>query len=32
MLVPVTLENVCSIAVDRFSKKYPEALLEIVNA
>ena len=29
MLVPVTLENVCSIAVDRFSKKYPEALLEI---
>lgn len=29
MLVPVTLENVCSIAVDRFSKKYPEALLEV---
>ena len=29
MLVPVTLESVCSIAVDRFSKKYPEALLEI---
>ena len=29
MLVPVTLENVCSIAVDRFSKKYPKALLEV---
>ena len=29
MLVGVALEKVCAIAIDRFYKKYPEALLEV---
>ena len=29
MLVPVALSDVCDLAVDRFGKKYPEALLEV---
>ncbi len=29
MLVPMALENVCSLAVDRFRKKYPDAPLEV---
>ena len=29
MLVPVMLSDVCSVAVDRFRKKYPDAKLEV---